>query len=406
MTATLPSRAICLVLDGFGVGDMAGTADSAGPNTLASIARLAGAPDLPTLGRLGLDRLAATETAGVPAKTTGAWGRSRIAHAGADTYLGHQEMMGTIPDSPQRVLIADVGAQLIVDLNREGIAAKWVELPGRGPVIVADSALIADNIEAARGMNINVTGSLDQVAFERLLEIGTTVRRYVPVTRVIVVGGRGFDYTDILEHVRVHPQGHVGVDTPALGVYDEHYRARHLGFPVPVHRQAPSLAKQAGLQVALVGKAADVIACPAPDLLASDIDTGSVFRRTTEALASFTRGLIVANVQETDLAGHEQDPHRYRKVLEQVDRELATLITDMRAGDLLIVTADHGNDPGVGSSQHTREYVPLLVYGEQIAPRPLGTRQTLADVGATLCAWLGIDPPGDGTPMLEPPVTE
>jgi phosphopentomutase len=165
------------------------------------------------------------------------------------------------------------------------------------------------------------------------------------------------------------------------------------------------LAKQAGLQVALVGKAADVIACPAPDLLASDIDTGSVFRRTTEALASFTRGLIVANVQETDLAGHEQDPHRYRKVLEQVDRELATLITDMRAGDLLIVTADHGNDPGVGSSQHTREYVPLLVYGEQIAPRPLGTRQTLADVGATLCAWLGIDPPGDGTPMLEPPVT-
>lgn len=400
-----PRRAVCLILDGFGVGDMEGSNTSDAPNTLATVARLAGAPELPTLRQLGLDRLAGPEGADVSARVTGRWGRSRIAHAGADTYLGHQEMMGTIPESPRRTVIADVGAPLIADLNRHGIAAEWVELPGRGRVIVADRVVIADNIEAARGMNINLTASLDQVAFERVLEIGTTVRQHVPVTRVIVVGGRGFDYTDILEHVRVHPQGHVGVDTPALGVYDEHYRVRHLGFPVPIHRQAPSLAKQAGLQVALIGKAADVVSCPEPDLLDPVIDTGSVFRRAAEALADFTSGLIVANVQETDLAGHEQDPHRYRKVLEQVDRELAGLLAGMGAGDLLIVTADHGNDPGIGSSQHTREFVPLLVRGEQVDSGPLGTRHTLADVGATLCAWLEVGPPADGTPMIELPST-
>jgi phosphopentomutase len=404
MTTTHPRRAVCLVLDGFGIGDMEGADAPTAPNTLASVARFAGAPDLPTLGRLGLDRLTAPENAEVPTGVTGRWGRARVAHAGADTYLGHQEMMGTIPDSPQRTVLADAGDRLLTDLNRHGVAAEWVELAGKGRVIVAGKVVIADNIEAARGMNINVTASLDEVAFERVLEIGTVVRQCTQVSRVIVVGGRGFEYGDILRHVRVHPQGHVGVDTPVLGVYDEHYRVRHLGFPVPVHRQAPSLAKQAGLPVALIGKAADVVSCPAPDLLDPVIDTASVFRRAGDALADFTTGLIVANVQETDLAGHEQDPYRYRKVLEQVDRELAVFIAGMGSGDLLIVTADHGNDPGIGSSQHTREFVPLLVFGERVGSGSLGTRQTLADVGATLCAWLGLDPPAHGTPMIELPV--
>jgi phosphopentomutase len=119
------------------------------------------------------------------------------------------------------------------------------------------------------------------------------------------------------------------------------------------------------------------------------------------ALATFETGLMVANVQETDLAGHEQDADRYAQVLETVDRRLAGLLPMLRTGDLLLVTADHGNDPTVGSSRHTREFVPVLGYGSGLAARELGTLDTLADVGATLAGWLGCGSTPDGTSLVQ-----
>jgi phosphopentomutase len=92
----------------------------------------------------------------------------------------------------------------------------------------------------------------------------------------------------------------------------------------------------------------------------------------------------VANVQETDLAGHEEDRDRYREVLRLVDSKLPQLLEQLRPDDALFVTADHGNDPTSGSSRHTREYVPLLAYGAAFQPVDLGIRSTLADVAATV----------------------
>ena len=393
------ARAFVLVLDGLGVGNMEGAST---PNTLASIARVAGKPHLPNLAKMGLLRLLGDPAPGIPREAGAAWGKSRIAHPGADTYLGHQEMMGTIPPAPERPVMDEVGDALIASLGKVGIAAHWRHLSGTGSVLVSDNAVIADNIEAARGLNINVTGSLDEMSFEQIEQIGLAVRDATRVTRVIPVGGRGYTLADILGHVRRHPDGHVGVDTPSLGVYDENYIVRHLGFPVATDRQAPSLARAAGLQVALIGKAADVLACPDPTLSNNAIDTEEVFRLARGALEGFTGGLIIANVQETDLAGHEQDSHRYRRVLELVDHELESVSKLLTRADLLLITADHGNDPSIGTSQHTREFVPILLSGACIQPGPLSTRATLADVGATVCAWLDLDPPADGTPIMTP----
>jgi phosphopentomutase len=389
------------VLDGFGVGDMdhtpdGGDSESDAPNTFNSIRRLAGEPSLPMLSRLGLYEVAGgtsrqSERNGARATA----GRSRLAHRGADTYLGHQEMMGTIPPPPVATVIAESGDELIAALASAGISAKRVEVPGQGAVLVSGQAVIADNIEAARGMNINVTGSLDGISLDELMHIGQALRAATKVTRVIVVGGRGYTFTQVLDHVRRHEQGHVGVDTPSLGVYDE---------PVPTDQQAPSLARAAGLPVGLIGKAADVLACPSPDVRDNVIDTSGVFERTLSALDAFDGGLVVANVQETDLAGHEQDAHRFRSVLEQVDAGLSQLVPRMRGEDLLIITADHGNDPAAGSSQHTREFVPVLLHSPSRAgAASLGTRGTLADVGASLCHWLGLPAPADGTPMVAAP---
>lgn len=389
-------RAICLVLDGCGVGDMTGAAQ---PNTLASIERLCGAPETPTLDRLGLSAVRAMAGGAADQRSsTGGSGRCRTRYPGADTYLGHQEMMGTIPAAPDRSTLAELGETFLTALRSRGVDARWASAAG-GRVVLAGKAVIHDNIEAARGVNINVTGSLDEIDFDSVLDIAEQVRAVTRVSRVIAVAGRGFTVGDIQAAVRRHEQGHIGVDTPALGVYDEDYQVRHLGFPVETSRQAPSLAKGAGMSVALLGKAADVVACPDPDVWDPVVETDGVFDRALQAVTDFDNGLIVLNIQETDLAGHEQDPSRYRDVLEQVDRRLTELVPLLTAGDLLVISADHGNDPASGSSQHTREFVPLLIHGARAGSRGIGTRETLADVGATLCDWLGLPPTLDGKPI-------
>ncbi len=393
-------RGVCLVLDGFGVGDLDGPEATA--NTADSVQRAAGGLEVPTLDALGLAAARAmwsedpADGGSRPSPSRGGAGRARPAYAGADTYLGHQELMGTIPDAPERLVLDELGEPFVEALRRRGLSPRWTAAAD-GRVLMVGPVAIHDNIEAARGLNINVTGSIDEVPFEEIVSISEAVRAVTKVGRVIAVGGRGYTSADILAHVRRHEQGHIGVDTPSLGVYDDDYRVRHLGYPVDTSRQLPSLARAAGLPVALLGKAADVVSCPGPEMLDTVIDTDGVFDRAVEALETFPAGLVVMNVQETDLAGHEQDPVRYRKVLERVDHRLADLLSRLTPDDLLVISADHGNDPTIGSSQHTREFVPLLVSGAD--RRDVGTRDTMADVGATLCDWLGLPQPQDGTPI-------
>jgi phosphopentomutase len=392
-------RALCVILDGFGVGAMPDAEQGGTGNTAERVAQGNDGLTLPTLGRLGLGNL--TTIKGVPeAKDSaiGAWGRAAIRHAGADTYLGHQEMMGTVPPSPAKSVLADIGDGLLLGLQERGHDGVKLELDS-GAVLLFGDIVVADNIEAAYGMNINVTASMDEVDFDDVVTLAQAVRELVGVTRVIAVGGRGYRRDDILSSVRRHEQSHVGVDTPALGVYDEHYLVRHLGIQVPTHLQAPSLAKAAGLPVVLLGKAADVVTCPDAEVCDPVIATDGVFDGIEEALRTLETGLIVANVQETDLAGHEQNVQRYGDVLRAVDRRLAGVLEMLRPEDLLIITADHGNDPTVGSSAHTREYVPVLTYGAGVEGE-LGTRETLADVGATLAGWLGCGPTPDGTDLV------
>lgn len=106
--------------------------------------------------------------------------------------------------------------------------------------------------------------------------------------------------------------------------------------------------------------------------------------------------LIVSNVQETDLAGHEQDPVRYARLLEEVDQGVEKLLDLMGPEDALIISADHGNDPTIGHSRHTRELVPLLLYRPGQPIKDLGVRETLADVGATGASLLGLNAPESG----------
>lgn len=396
-------RAIVLVLDGFGVGAMADVREvqprDLGAHTLRSLATNQKLK-IPNLLRLGLAAIA--PEAGLPSAEPpqAAWGRCNLAHWGADTYAGHNEIQGNHPRRPVIALFSEVREAVRSRLEAEGHRVE-VAIPGGSALLVDGQILVGDNLETDPGRIYNVTGPLDQVSFEAILSVGRSVRGVAQVSRVIALGGVAITVEDILRHTRTTEAGQTGVVTPELHIYNEHYRVRHLGHGVDPTHQAPSLVAAAGLPVALVGKMADVIDCQAARWRDPVVDTAQVLEQVLDQFAAMDSGYVAATVQETDLAGHEEDPARYAEVLEIADRGIGRLLQALGPQDLLIILADHGNDPLIGHSLHTRERVPLLAAGPAVRPGPLGVRATMADVAATVCDHLGVPAPEFGTSFLK-----
>ncbi len=392
-------RVVLLVLDGFGIGAMADVPEvrpqDTGANTMRHLADSNGRLELPVMERLGLGNLLAVPgVAAVGDRAEAAWARAALRHYGADTYAGHQEIAGSAPGKPVAQRMLELADHLEAVLRRAG---HRVERTGpHGITLLVDGAIVvADNLEGEAAQNLNVTASLEEIPFERVISVAELVREEVRVGRVIAVMGRGFGGLPAILGALEARGDLVGVNTPLTGIYNEQYQVRHLVLGSRNSGQAPTIVQEAGLPVTLIGKAADVIVCEGARLLPA-VDTGLVMDHLYSATQAQTEGLIFANVQETDLAGHEQDARRYADVLALVDRRLPELLSLLTRDDLLLITADHGNDPTKGT-KHTREYTPILAWYPGIRPIDLGERATLADLGATVTAALGLGPTEAGS---------
>ena len=185
----------------------------------------------------------------------------------------------------------------------------------------------------------------------------------------------------------------------ALGLYTSQYVVRHLTQGTRPDVQVTTLLQKAGWPVHLIGKVADVIVCEGAQK-AAHVPTPDVLDATYEALERVERGLVAINVQETDLAGHDQDAARYAACLRMTDEGIGRILGRLRPRDLFIVTGDHGNDPTIGHDKHTREFTPLLVAGAAIAPVALGQRESLADIAATIAEIFSTPAPEIGTSFL------
>jgi len=163
--------------------------------------------------------------------------------------------------------------------------------------------------------------------------------------------------------------------------------------------QVTTLLRKAGLPVHLIGKVADVIVCDGAEK-AAHVATRDVLDATYDALGRVEDGLIAINVQETDLAGHDQDAARYAACLRATDEGIGRILDQLRPGDLFIITGDHGNDPTIGHDKHTREFTPLLVAGEGVDSVSLGQRESLADIAATIAEVFATQAPEIGTSFL------
>ncbi|MGY0018969.1 phosphopentomutase [Streptomyces sp. cg35] len=404
------SKTVIVVVDGFGVGAMpdAGAlrpgdtaADTCG-HVLDRCRQAFGRPlRLPVLGALGLGLVHPHPDLARRTHLPVAVGRAALGYPGADTFAGHQTMMGA---DFSRVTVARLAEHLDRVTRALTDAGHRVELLDGKPLLVVDGAvLVHDNLEADPGINWNASGRLDAIGFDGILAIARTVRAIAPVARVIAVGGHADDRLSTF--VRAGDGGTVGLDTPATGFYrNGGLQVQHLGAESDHTRQLPDLAARAGIPVTLVGKAADILACEAA-VRRPAVDTAEVLAHTLEAVRADGDALVVANVQESDLAGHQQDVERYGRILEQVDAGLAALLSLLsEPGDRLIVTGDHGNDPTIGHAFHTREYVPVLIHRPEAAGvERMPDARSLADVGATAAATLGLDPTGlaNGTEIRE-----
>jgi phosphopentomutase len=131
------------------------------------------------------------------------------------------------------------------------------------------------------------------------------------------------------------------------------------------------------------------------------VDTSRIFDITLEEMDKLEKGFIAVNIQETDLAGHAENPERYAQILKLSDGYIGKIMEKMNGNDILVVTADHGNDPTIGHSQHTRENVPILIYRKGLKAVNIGHRETMSDIGATAADYFKVEMPENGKSFLE-----
>ncbi|WP_319418029.1 phosphopentomutase [Virgibacillus necropolis] len=348
---------------------------------------------IPFMYGLGLGTL----VDGNPAPTN-AYGYSKLAHHGADTYLGHQEIAGSCPKKSNKRLMIDIHSTIKEALEESGYDVKY-PLKNCPVLLVNGAVVVADNLESAVGNIINVTADFNKMPFAEVKELGKVVRKHIDTTRVIAFGGPNTSIEHILACVKEKNEGQWGVDTPKASVYGEGYEVFHMGYGVDIDNQFPMIAAKHGVKVYRLGKTADVIHGAGPE--APIVNTTHLLEKVTQAYTQEQGdAAFLINIQETDLAGHSEDVDWYCDLLNETDKWLEGFASIMRRDDILIIMADHGNDPTIGHSNHSREYVPIMIVGEKVKAANIGLRESMADVGATFSDFFGIPKTAEGISFL------
>lgn len=393
------SRFIINVLDGFGVGAMRDVSTvrpmDVNSNTAKHIIDSVPNINIPTLEKIGLMNILEFETERLKYSQLANYGKANLTHYGADSFLGHQEIAGTSPKKPLNQPFNDVIDDVASHLKNKGYSVRYVGGEDEPKILVVNEvATVGDNLETDLGQVFNVSSALDFISFDDLVELGKAVREVVKVSRVITFGGHGIGLSNLLEARKVIGE-FAGVDAPESGVYINDYQVIHLGYGIDPTVQIPTILDRNGVYVALFGKAADIIQTSSKHLFPG-VDTEELYSHLIKEVEKNENGFFFINIQETDLAGHAEDVNRYADRLELSDKKLNELIKYLNLGDILIVMADHGNDPTVGHSQHTREFVPLMIYSKNIQGKVIGERTTMADVAATAAEFFQVEKPQHG----------
>lgn len=382
------TRAIVIVLDSVGIGELpdASSYGDEGSNTLANIARAVGLR-IPTLAGLGLSRVVSLTGVAVPAEPNGAFGRMAERSAGKDSVTGHWELMGLVIDRAFPTFPHGFPPSLMREFERRIGRASLGNVVASGTAVI--DALGPEHLRTGAPIVYTSADSVFQIA---------THEGVVPITQL-------YEWCEIAYELAVEGMG-LGrvIARPFVGEPGAFQRTpnRHDYAMPPRGETLLDKLTATGIQVVAIGKITDLFAGRGIGEAHATLSDEHGMDLIEEQMASMDRGLIFANLVDFDTQyGHRNDVNGYAANLERFDSRLAGLLPTLRSDDLLIITADHGNDPTTPSTDHSREHVPVLVTGSHVRKGvDLGTRASFADLAMTLADVFGVGPVAHGTSFL------
>jgi len=388
-------RFIVIVLDSFGIGAMDDVRlvrpQDLGANTALNLLKQEDKYNISWnfLEELGLMNAMNREYGLHKFSNKAIYGSAKLKHYGADSFFGHQEIAGTDPKKPIFAPISKDLEEIHKELKQEGFIVEEIMKDNLKMLKVNNVICVGDNMETDLGQAINVVGALDDCGMDMIKKVGHTVRKVVHQPRVIAFGGSGVSIKEIENAIITKESKYIGVDAPASGVYENNYHVEHIGYGVDESKQVPLALYKLGINNYFYGKVANIVYNPNGKNFDA-VDTDLIFENLYNDLKTTTEGFYFLNIQETDLAGHAEDSERYIDRVNLSDKWLRKISTILDDEDIMIVMADHGNDPTIGHARHTRENVPLLIYSklnENLIN--VGNRDTMSDVGQTVAEYFG-----------------
>ena len=384
-------RVIVIVLDGVGAGEAPDAAQygDTGSNSLGNTAKAVGGFNVPNLERIGFGHV--TPMTGVepvnPAQ--GAFGKMRPISAGKDSISGHWELMGVHLPDPFPTYPNGFPQEVIEEFIRKtGVPGVLANRPASGTDIIKE--LGVEHMRTGKPIVYTSGDSVFQIAaheevipLDRLYEICLIARE--------MLTGK-------------HAVGRV-IARPFLGTDPENFKrtSNRRDYPlVPPEETLLDILLRAGKDVLGTGKIDDLFGGRGLSGTKHSEDNVSATQGLLEYLSGDFEGLLFTNLVEFDMVyGHRNDARGYADALEAFDHAIPEIQAKMRPSDLAMIVADHGVDPTTPSTDHSREYIPLLVFGPQVKPHTdLGIRPTYADVGATLAEIFSVKPPRIGSSFL------
>lgn len=382
-------RVILIILDGTGCGELpdADRYGDVGSNTLGNMAKALGGLQLPHLQKLGLGNI--IEIAGVPPadQPEAAFGKMAELSPGKDTTTGHWEMAGIILEKAFPTFPQGFPPEVI---------ARFEEIIGQktiGNVVASGTEIIQvlgeEHLRTGCPIVYTSADSVFQIAAHE---------EAMPLARLYEICGQARAML-----TGEHAVGRV-IARPFAGQPGNFYRTtnRHDFSLQPPGETLLDLIKKNGQEVVAVGKISDVFTGKGVTRVMKSKNNQEGIEATLQAMDEVAQGLIFTNLVDFDmLYGHRNDVQGYAQALAEFDASLEKFQAKVRPGDLLIISADHGNDPTTPSTDHAREHVPILIYGPPVQHKTnLGTRRSFADLGATIAEYLGSAPLPVGTSML------
>ena len=380
-------RAIVIVLDSVGIGELPDAAlyEDQGSNTLGNIA--AAVPlNIPTLAAMGMSRLVALKHPPAPSPTA-AFGRLAERSAGKDSVTGHWELMGVVLD---RAFPTFPGGfpQDVIEQFEKRIGRKSI-----GNVVASGTAIIdelgPEHMETGFPIVYTSADSVFQIAAHEAIVPVPQLYRWCEAAYDICVQGLGLG--------RVIARPFIGLPGSFQRTPNRHDYAMPPTAETLLDRMVVN-----GHKVTSVGKVSDLFAGRGISTSHPTKSDADGIDKVEALMSTQEHGMIFANLVDFDAVyGHRNDTKGYAANLERFDVRLAGLLPKLRRDDLLVITADHGNDPTTPSTDHSREHVPILLKGDRVvAGTDIGTRSTFADLGQTLAENFGVGSLAHGTSFL------